>query len=58
MLRHVHPEDFPKREKDLEHFVTIASRYRSLASLLPTWRSSRRPDSVGDVLAATSTRAS
>ena len=30
----VHPEDFPKREKDLEHFVTIAGRYRSLPSLL------------------------
>src|SRR5207244_3266105 len=34
MLRHVHRDDFPKREKDLEHFVTIAARYRSLASLL------------------------
>src|SRR5207302_947504 len=34
MLRHIHPEDFPKREKDLEHFVTIAGRYRSLGTLL------------------------
>ena len=30
MLRHLHRDDFPKREKDLEHFVTIAARYRSL----------------------------
>jgi DNA helicase II / ATP-dependent DNA helicase PcrA len=52
MLRHVHPEDFPKREKDLEHFVTIASRYRSLASLLSDMALEPPTDSVGDVLAA------
>jgi ATP-dependent DNA helicase UvrD/PcrA len=52
MLRHVHPEDFPKREKDLEHFVTIASRYRSLASLLADMALEPPTDSVGDVLAA------
>jgi DNA helicase-2/ATP-dependent DNA helicase PcrA len=52
MLRHVHPEDFPKREKDLEHFVTIAGRYRSLASLLTDMALEPPTDSVGDVLAA------
>jgi DNA helicase II / ATP-dependent DNA helicase PcrA len=52
MLRHVHPEDFPKREKDLEHFVTIATRYRSLASLLTDMALEPPTDSVGDVLAA------
>jgi DNA helicase-2/ATP-dependent DNA helicase PcrA len=52
MLRHMHPEDFPKREKDLEHFVTIAARYRSLASLLTDMALEPPTDSVGDVLAA------
>ena len=52
MLRHLHPEDFPKREKDLEHFVTIAARYRSLPSLLTDMALEPPTDSVGDVLAA------
>ena len=52
MLRHLHPDDFPKREKDLEHFLTIAARYRSLASLLTDMALEPPTDSVGDVLAA------
>jgi DNA helicase-2/ATP-dependent DNA helicase PcrA len=52
MLRHIHREDFPKREKDLEHFVTIAARYRSLGSLLTDMALEPPQDSVGDVLAA------
>jgi DNA helicase-2/ATP-dependent DNA helicase PcrA len=52
MLRHLHPDDFPKREKDLEHFLTIAARYRSLASLLTDMALEPPNDSVGDVLAA------
>src|SRR5262249_20599024 len=52
MLRHRHPEDYPKREKDLEHFLTIAARYRSLASLLSDMALEPPSDSVGDVLAA------
>jgi DNA helicase-2/ATP-dependent DNA helicase PcrA len=52
MLRHVHRDDYPKREKDLEHFVTIAGRYRSLASLLTDMALEPPTDSVGDVLAA------
>ncbi len=52
MLRHLHPEDYPKREKDLEHFLTIAARYRSLASLLADMALEPPSDSVGDVLAA------
>src|SRR2546427_38037 len=52
MLRQIHREDFPKREKDLEHFITIASRYRSLASLLADMALEPPTDSVGDVLAA------
>ena len=53
MLRHRHPDDFPKREKDLEHFMTIAARYRSLESLLADMALEPPNDSVGDVLAAT-----
>jgi len=52
MLRHKHPEDFPKREKDLEHFLTIAARYRSLEALLTDMALEPPTDSVGDVLAA------
>src|SRR5262249_53269318 len=52
MLRQIHREDFPKREKDLEHFVTIAGRYRSLASLLSDMALEPPTDSVGNVLAA------
>jgi DNA helicase-2/ATP-dependent DNA helicase PcrA len=52
MLRHLHPEDFPKRERDLEHFLTIAARYRSLQSLLADMALEPPTDSVGDVLAA------
>jgi DNA helicase-2/ATP-dependent DNA helicase PcrA len=52
MLRQLHPEDFPKREKDLEHFVTIAGRYRTLAALLADMALEPPTDSVGDVLAA------
>jgi DNA helicase-2/ATP-dependent DNA helicase PcrA len=52
MLRQIHRDDFPKREKDLEHFITIASRYRSLSSLLTDMALEPPTDSVGDVLAA------
>jgi DNA helicase-2/ATP-dependent DNA helicase PcrA len=52
MLRQIHRDDFPKRERDLEHFVTIAARYRSLASLLTDMALEPPTDSVGDVLAA------
>ena len=52
MLRHKHPEDFPKREKDLEHFLTIAARYRGLDTLLADMALEPPTDSVGDVLAA------
>ena len=30
LLKRVHPDDYPKRQRDLEHFVSIAARYRSL----------------------------
>jgi len=52
MMRHLHPEDHPKREKDLEHFLTIAARYRTLGTLLSDMALEPPTDSVGDVLAA------
>jgi len=52
MLRHEHPADYPKREKDLEHFVTISARYRTLGGLLTDMALEPPTDSVGDVLAA------
>lgn len=52
MLRHVHPDDYPKREKDLEHFIAVAERYRSLSGMLADMALEPPNDSVGDVLAA------
>jgi DNA helicase II / ATP-dependent DNA helicase PcrA len=52
MLRHVHPDDFPKREKDLEHFIAVAERYRSLSGMLADMALEPPNDSVGNVLAA------
>ena len=52
MLRQEHPTDYPKREKDLEHFVAIATRYRTLGGLLADMALEPPSDSVGDVLAA------
>lgn len=48
LLRHVHPDDFPKREKDLEHFIGIAERYRSLTSMLADMALEPPNDSVGN----------
>jgi ATP-dependent DNA helicase UvrD/PcrA len=52
ILRRVHREDHPKRERDLEHFATIAERYRSTAALLADMALEPPTDSVGGVLAA------
>jgi DNA helicase-2/ATP-dependent DNA helicase PcrA len=51
ILKRVHREDHPKRRKDLEHFATIAARYRSLQSLLTDMALEPPTDSVSDVLA-------
>jgi len=52
VLRRIHPEDYPKRERDLEHFATIAERYRSTQSLLADMALEPPSDSVAGVLAA------
>ncbi len=52
ILKRVHREDHPKRRKDLDHFATIAARYRALDPLLTDMALEPPTDSVGDVLAA------
>jgi ATP-dependent DNA helicase UvrD/PcrA len=52
VLKRVHREDYPKRQKDLEHFSAISMRYRSLEALLTDMALEPPTDSVGDVLAA------
>ncbi len=51
ILKRVHRDDYPKRRKDLDHFATIAARYRALAPLLTDMALEPPTDSVGDVLA-------
>jgi DNA helicase-2/ATP-dependent DNA helicase PcrA len=50
-LKRIHRDDYPKRAKDLDHMVSIATRYRSLDSLLADMALEPPSDSVGDVLA-------
>ena len=54
ILKRVHRDDYPKRLKDLEHFVTITARYESLQELLTDMALDPPSDSVGDVLATDS----
>jgi DNA helicase-2/ATP-dependent DNA helicase PcrA len=51
LLKRVHPDDHPKRLRDLEHFLSIAARYRSLQSLLTDMALEPPSDSVNDVVA-------
>jgi len=51
VLKRVHREDYPKRRKDLDHFASIAARYRSLESLLVDMALEPPSDSVSEVLA-------
>jgi DNA helicase-2/ATP-dependent DNA helicase PcrA len=50
-VKRVHRDDYPKRLRDLEHFVTIAARYESLEELLTDMALDPPSDSVADVLA-------
>jgi DNA helicase-2/ATP-dependent DNA helicase PcrA len=51
ILKRTHRDDLPKRQKDLEHFVVITERYRSLDRLLADMALEPPSNSVGDVLA-------
>jgi DNA helicase-2/ATP-dependent DNA helicase PcrA len=51
ILKRQHPEDYPKRLRDLEHFQGMTERYRSLERLLTDMALEPPTDSVDDVLA-------
>ncbi|MBI2367857.1 MAG: ATP-dependent helicase [Deltaproteobacteria bacterium] len=51
ILKRNHPEDHPKRLRDLEHFQGITERYRSLERLLSDMALEPPSDSVAGVLA-------
>ncbi len=51
ILKRNHPEDHPKRQRDLEHFQGITERYRSLERLLSDMALEPPNDSVAGVLA-------
>ena len=51
IMREAYPDDYPKRERDLEHFQNLAERYRSLEAMLADMALEPPNDSIGDVLA-------
>ena len=51
ILRRAHRDDYPKREKDLEHFAIITERYQDAERLLADMALEPPANSVGDVLA-------
>jgi DNA helicase-2/ATP-dependent DNA helicase PcrA len=51
IMREAYPDDYPKRERDIEHFQNLAERYRSLESMLADMALEPPTDSIGDVLA-------
>ncbi len=51
ILKRHHPDDHPKRLRDLEHFYGITERYRSLERLLSDMALEPPSDSVAGVLA-------
>jgi DNA helicase-2/ATP-dependent DNA helicase PcrA len=51
IMREAYPDDYPKRERDIEHFQNLAERYRSLESMLADMALEPPNDSIGDVLA-------
>jgi DNA helicase II / ATP-dependent DNA helicase PcrA len=51
IMRVAYPDDYPKRERDIEHFQNLAERYRSLETMLADMALEPPSDSIGDVLA-------
>ena len=51
ILKHRHRDDYPKRQKDLEHFTIITERYRSLDRMLSDMALEPPTSSVDNVLA-------
>jgi DNA helicase-2/ATP-dependent DNA helicase PcrA len=54
VMREAYPDDFPKRERDLEHFQNITERYKSLEQMLADMALEPPNDSLGGVLATDS----
>jgi len=52
VLERVYRDDYPRRRRDLEHFVAIAGRYRSLESLLSDMALEPPNDSIDNALAS------
>jgi len=51
IMREAYADDYPKRERDLEHFQNLAERYRSLEAMLADMALEPPTDSIGDILA-------
>jgi len=51
VMREAYPDDFPKRERDLEHFQNITERYKSLDQMLSDMALEPPNDSLDGVLA-------
>ncbi len=51
LMREAYPDDYPKRERDLEHFQNITQRYRSLEQMLADMALEPPSDSLDGVLA-------
>ncbi len=52
LMRESYPDDFPRRERDLEHFQAITSRFRSLETMLAEMALEPPGDSLDGVLAS------
>ena len=50
ILKRRHHDDYPKRQKDLEHFTIITERYKSLDRMLSDMALEPPNSSVGDVV--------
>lgn len=55
ILERVHRDDAPKRMRDLEQFVVLSERFKSLSELLTDVALEPPSDSVGDVMAVDAT---
>ena len=51
MMREAYPDDYPKRERDLEHFQNLTERYKSLEQMLADMALEPPSDSLDGVLA-------
>lgn len=51
ILKRLHRDDHPKRQRDLEHFVAIAARFRTLDQLLTEMALDPPSDTIEDALA-------